>query len=235
MRILAIETSGRHGSIAAMKGKDEQASVLCQIVLGGDQRTAQSLAPAIKELLAQVDWSPQSVELIAVTVGPGSFTGLRIGVTTAKAFAYAVGANVVGVNTLAVLADEVQSLDATSKAPLWTILDAQRQELFAAKFAANPRAVPELDIKTFILRQDDWLARLQPGDRVVGPPLRTLQSRLPTDVVVVDDKLWQPTASAVGRVGWRKFRAGTSDDVWNLGPHYFRASAAEEKLAKKLS
>jgi tRNA threonylcarbamoyladenosine biosynthesis protein TsaB len=232
MRILALETSGRHGSIAAMTGEDEQVSLLRQIVLRGDQRTAQSLAPAIKELLDQIDWSPRSVELVAVTAGPGSFTGLRIGVTTAKAFAYAVGANVVGVNTLAALADEVRAIDAPSSTPLWTILDAQRQELFVAKFEGGGREGSEIDPETVILRESDWLERLQSGARVVGPPLRTLQSRLPDDVIVVDENLWQPMAAAVGRIGWCKFRAGTTDDVWNLVPHYFRASAAEEKLLR---
>jgi tRNA threonylcarbamoyladenosine biosynthesis protein TsaB len=235
MRILAIESSGRHGSIAALVGEREHVNLLRQIVLGDDQRTAQSLAPAIKELLAQVDWPPQSVELVAVTAGPGSFTGLRIGVTTAKTFAYAVGAKVVGVNTLAVIADEVRTHDDSPNAPLWTILEAQRQELFAAKFADSRDGVLDVDRETLILGQDAWLGRLQPGDRVVGPPLRTLQPRLPNDVFILAEELWHPSSSAVGRVGWGKFQSGVSDDVWNLVPQYFRASAAEEKLSKKLS
>src|SRR5688572_10548194 len=99
MRIIAIETSGRHGSLAVLSGGAEDALLQCEAVLGGDQRTAQSLAPALRDLLAEVKWPPPSIGLVAVVVGPGSFTGLRIGVTTAKAFAYAVGAEIVGVNT----------------------------------------------------------------------------------------------------------------------------------------
>src|SRR5262245_21398293 len=135
MRTIAIETSGRVGSVAALKCEGDRADILGEIILGEDQRTAQRLAPAIRELLSDVSWSPADVELVAVAVGPGSFTGLRIGVTAAKSFAYAVGAQIVGVNTLAVLAAQAPP----SAAPLWTVMDAQRRELFAARFTDSER------------------------------------------------------------------------------------------------
>ena len=71
MRILAIETSGRYGSVAALEGKADGAELLHQIVLGGDQRTAQALTPALRELLAQINWTPRCVELVAVAVDVG--------------------------------------------------------------------------------------------------------------------------------------------------------------------
>lgn len=227
MRIVAIETSGRHGSVAALRGEADDALPLRQIALGGEQRTAQALVPALHELLAQVDWTPQSVELIAIAVGPGSFTGLRIGVTTAKTFAYAVGAGIIGVNTLAAMATQARSQLAQSQEPLWTILDAQRQELFVGKFNDNLDDVS-------IIAQDAWLAQLRPGDRVIGPPLRTLASRLPAGVIALPEELWQPLATAVGQVGWRAFQSGQRDDVWKLVPHYYRLSAAEEKAARNI-
>src|SRR3972149_6836639 len=94
------------------------------------QRTAQILAPGVRDLLDAHDWAPASIQLIAVAIGPGSFTGLRIGVTMAKTFAYAVGAQVIGVNTLAVLAEQARHLSG----PLWTVMGDQRQALYAAKF-----------------------------------------------------------------------------------------------------
>jgi tRNA threonylcarbamoyladenosine biosynthesis protein TsaB len=232
MRIVAIETSGRRGSVAALRGEGDDARPLQQIALGGDQRTAQALAPAMHDLLAQVDWTPQSVELVAIAVGPGSFTGLRIGVTTAKTFAYAVGAEIIGVNTLAVMAAQVRSKLQASHSPLWTILDAQRQELFVAKFVGGDRGDVAIDCETSIVGQEAWLTQLQPGDQVVGPPLRTLKSRLASDVIAMPEELWQPMATAVGRVGWRAYQSGRRDDVWKLVPQYYRASAAEEKAAR---
>jgi tRNA threonylcarbamoyladenosine biosynthesis protein TsaB len=226
MRIVAIETSGRHGSVAALIGEIGGAHLLRQIELHGDQRTAQRLAPALRELLAEVTWTPPSIELVAVAVGPGSFTGLRLGVTTAKTLAYAVGAHVLGVNTLAVLAAQAPP----DPAPLWTIIDAQRRELFVAKFAATAQIETPIDCDTSIVAQDTWLAQLQPADRVTGPALIRLAPRLPAGAVALPEALWQPTAAAVGRVAWQAWQAGRRDDVWKLAPNYYRPSYAEEKL-----
>jgi tRNA threonylcarbamoyladenosine biosynthesis protein TsaB len=224
-RILAIESSGRHASVATLWGDADGTRLIGQTLLSGDERTAQVLAPSIQQLLAAADWSPKSVELVAVTAGPGSFTGLRIGVTTAKAFAYAIGAEVLGINTLDVLALQAPP----SAAPLWTILDAQRQELFAAKYVVTEQFSIRTEVETCIIPQDEWLAALQPGDRVIGPALKRLVSRLPADVNVLGEQSWQPLAATVGQVAWKNYQVGHRDDVWKLAPNYFRLSAAEEK------
>jgi tRNA threonylcarbamoyladenosine biosynthesis protein TsaB len=224
-RILAIESSGRHCSVATLCGDANGARLVGQTLLTGDERTAQVLAPTIQQLLEAAGWQPKDVELVAVTVGPGSFTGLRIGVTTAKAFAYAIGAEVVGVNTLTALAQQVPA----SGWPLWAVLDAQRQELFAAEFVVGEGQTIYTKRETCIVGQDTWLNELQPGDRVVGLALERLASRLPDYVEVLPEPLWQPTAQAVGQVAWKEYLDGRRDDVWKLAPNYYRPSAAEEK------
>jgi tRNA threonylcarbamoyladenosine biosynthesis protein TsaB len=223
MRILAIETSGQRGSVAILTGEADITQTVGLTMLTAERRTAQALAPALESLLAGAEWTPDSVNLVAVAVGPGSFTGLRIGVTTAKTFAYAVGAEIVGVNTLDVLAQQVS----TTAAPLWAIVDAYRGELFAARF----HGVDGADMKTSILTQNTWLAALRPGDNVTGPALRRIRSRLPDEVRVVPESQWQPTAEAVGQVGWQAYTSGRRDDLWQLVPHYYRQSAAEERLS----
>jgi tRNA threonylcarbamoyladenosine biosynthesis protein TsaB len=229
MRILAIETSGQRGSIALLNGEGDSPSTLIQTALTADCRTAQALAPALKSLLADAKWLPTSIELVAVAVGPGSFTGLRIGVTTAKTFAYAVGAQVIGVNTLAALAHQ-----ATPAAePLWTIMDAQRGELFAACFPPTAASEPLGTSDTSIMTQAAWLAELRPGDRVTGPATRRVLAELSADISIVPEANWQPTAEAGGYVGWQSHRAGQRDDVWQLVPQYYRQSAAEEKRARR--
>src|SRR5262245_32191202 len=106
-RIVAIETSGQHGSVAVLCGEEKgEARLVREIVLSDQQRTAQSLAPALNKLLQTAGWEPSTVSLVAVLTGPGSFTGLRIGVTTAKTLAYAWGADVVGINTLEAIAEQ---------------------------------------------------------------------------------------------------------------------------------
>jgi tRNA threonylcarbamoyladenosine biosynthesis protein TsaB len=228
MRIVALETSGRHGSLAALTtSAAADLTLLRQIDLAGDQRTAQVLAPHFRQMLAEIEWSPQSIDLVAVANGPGSFTGLRLGVTTAKVFAYAVDAQIVAVNTLAAIA----SKSLQSPTPVWAIMDAQRQELFAAKFSASESGQLHCVIQTQIMSQEAWLTALRPGDHVTGPALRRIAERLPVGVINAPEDVWQPTAAAVGRVAWQAYHAGQRDDVWKLTPAYYRLSAAEEKKA----
>ena len=232
MRILAIETSGRYGSIALCEATSDAFIAVVESKLTAAQgRTAQTLAPALAEALSGIGWPTRTIGLVTVAIGPGSFTGLRIGVTTAKTFAYAAGAEIVGVNTLAVLAEQAPA----SAAPLWTILDAQRQELFAARFVpANLEDAPMTMLgDTAIVAQDEWLARLKAGERVIGPPLKKLTSRLPAHVIITPPSSCEPTATAVGRLGWRAYQNGRRDDLWKLVPLYYRPSAAEEKAAQR--
>jgi tRNA threonylcarbamoyladenosine biosynthesis protein TsaB len=227
-RILAIEASGRCGSVALLMGQPDDARLIGQTLLPGSQRTAQTLVPTLDRLLNDVGWLPASIQLVAAVVGPGSFTGLRIGVTTAKAFAYAVGAEIIGVNTLETIVAQVEP----SGSALWVILDAQRQDLLARKFVADETGVFRSECDAVIISQTDWLAGLERGERVVGPPLGRLSSQLPAGVSAVPTELWHPLAVTVGMVGWRAYQAGQRDDIWKLVPNYYRPSAAEEKAAR---
>ncbi len=100
MRFLALETSTLSGSVALLR--DNQ--VLLQAALPGRPRVAQTLVPAVEGLLRHSGWPVADLQMIAVTVGPGSFTGLRVGVTTAKTLAYALQTPILGVDTLEVIA-----------------------------------------------------------------------------------------------------------------------------------
>jgi len=228
LHILALQTSGRLASLAALSTDDQQVNLVDEVVLPEDQRTAQSLLPALRELLDQGGWKSGSIELVCAATGPGSFTGLRIGITVAKTWAYATGAALVGVHTLAALAGGTPR-----KYPrLWTILDAQRQALFTACFAAGGPTSNAARPETQIVGIDDWLAHLRPGDAVVGPPLKKLAPRLPAEVVALDAAYWEPRASVVGRLGYAAFQQGRCVEPMQLAPEYFRQSAAEEKAAR---
>ena len=229
-RMLAIETSGRSGSLALLEGRDGEVQLRVSDELSTDERTARALAPALRRLLNSADWSADSVGVVAVAIGPGSFTGLRIGVTTAKTFAYAVGAEVVGVDTMSVLAEPVPVAQR-----LWTVIDAQRGELFAASFLPDPTSLGRESATwtneraTHIAKPEQWIAQLTAGDVVTGPFAGSLRERLPDEVSVAASTLWQPHARCVADVGWRAFAGGQRDDLWQLVPNYYRRSAAEEK------
>lgn len=226
LRILALETAGLSGTVAALSGD----RVLAESELTAGTRSAQSLAPGIAELWRDVGWRASDVELIAVTIGPGSFTGLRVGVTTAKTLAYATGAAVLGIDTLETIASQSPAdID-----EIWTVLDAQRSELFAARWKRADTQDPlawQAAAPAAIVDGGTWAAGRSPGVAVSGPPLRRWRDRLPAEAIVVAEEHWQPQAATVGRLAWRKHVAGHKQDLWTLSPNYLRLSAAEEKLA----
>lgn len=221
MLILALETSGTSGSVAALHGR----RLVAQVALHAEQRSAQSLAPGIRDLLAQAQWRPTDVQLVAVTSGPGSFTGLRVGATTAKVFAYAVQAEVLGVNTLEVLARQAPPESAAVEA----VIDAHRQQLFVGRFVRGQDAQLAWQGEAMLFDIDRWLAELSPDRWLCGPVLAKLRDRLPDWANVLPESTWQPRAATVGELASEQFAAGHRDDLWKLAPNYGRASAAEEK------
>jgi tRNA threonylcarbamoyladenosine biosynthesis protein TsaB len=218
-----LETSLRQGSVAALVSGNHGAELKAELLLPADERSAQTLLPTVKQLIADCHWQPSDIDLVCVTMGPGSFTGLRIGVTAAKSLAFAVGAKLVGVHTLTALAASVENRTGR----LWAIMDAQRQELFAACFEGAVNNNPH----TRIIGIEQWLDELRAGDAVIGPPLAQLADRLPAGRQAVEKKLWTPQAGVVGRLGYDLLLAGQTTDPVQLVPNYYRKSAAEEKAS----
>lgn len=225
MRILALETTEAIGSVAAMC----DAKLLAELTLEQSLRSAQSLAPGMKALLEQVGWKAADVDLLAVTVGPGSFTGLRVGVTAAKTFAYAAQAEVLGLGTLEVIAagapEHVETLSAA--------VDAQRGDVAAGLFrrGADGWFQPIEDFQ--LISIESWLSILPAGTWLSGPVLKKVADRVPATLQVVDPQFWSPRAATVARLADHYYAAGRRDDVWSLLPRYCRRSAAEEKWEKK--
>jgi tRNA threonylcarbamoyladenosine biosynthesis protein TsaB len=224
MRILALETSALSGSAAALEGDE----VRGEVAFDSQRRTAQTFAPGIAALLANIGWQPHDVRLIAVTHGPGSFTGLRVGVTIAKTLAYAVGAEVLGVNTLKVIAAQAPRETATISA----VLNAQRGELFCGRFQRTAAGVIEAIEDPAIIDAEVWLQTLDDETLAIGPGLARLADRLPPDRIAPVE-LWNPRAVTVGQLACSAYQAGARDDFWKLAPLYYRPSAAEEKWAAR--
>ncbi len=225
MKILALETTEKLATVAAV----EDDRLLACHQTDSKLRSAQSLAPSIREVLRTVRWQPQDVELVAVTVGPGSFTGLRVGVTTAKVFAYAVGAEVLGIDTLeAIAAATPPDVDR-----FWTAVDAQRGQWVVRQFARSGGEWPRSIGPSSLVDAEPWLAALPVGDVLLGPVLHKALERLPDHIRTLDAELWPPTAEQVGMLAARDYAAGRRDDLWTLTPRYSRPSAAEEKLRKE--
>lgn len=226
-----METSGQSGSVAALVGEQ----IVAQITLDPARRSAQTLAPAMRQLLAAAGWQPATVEVVGVAVGPGSFTGLRVGVTTAKTFAYAVGCRVVAINTLDVIAEQAQSQVPPEVSRLSVVIDAQRGDVFTRLYERGAGALWQPVDPAAIRSHDEWRGSLGSNTAVSGPALEKLASSLSADVIVVPRELWSPEAVTVGRLAARGASREQFDDVWQLAPLYMRRSAAEDVFDRKAS
>lgn len=132
MRLLGMDTSTRAGSLAAVEGGRVVGSVEVLSALDHSLR----LVPAADFLLSRLGWRVTDLDAIAVTHGPGSFTGLRVGIATALGLARAARRTVVGVGTLATLARAAGPQPPGTS--VCACLDAGRGEVYAAAFAAEP-------------------------------------------------------------------------------------------------
>lgn len=225
MRIVAIETSESVGSVAALSGED----TLIERPLPPEKGTASSLAPAIQEILRQVGWHPSQIQGIGVTIGPGSFTGLRVGVTTAKTLAYATQALVAGVDSF----DAIAAACPPEVPHLAVAIDGQQGQIVCGTFHRGSNGELAADGPWQLVDQDAWLESLPAGIAVAGSALRRLSGKLPRGVAALDSRFWTPTASLVGRIAARRFARGDCDDLWALVPRYHRRSAAEERWDRR--
>ena len=226
-RLLILETSSRTGQVALALG-DELRGVRR---LDEARRHARDLVPAMAALLAEQGWRPRDLQAVVVSRGPGSYTGLRVGLMSAKTFAYATGCALLAVDTFAALALQAPP----SAMRLDVLADAQQDKVYVQSFVRSApdgwRASTELAIRPFI----DWLAAREPSAWVTGPGLLKWASRLPADVPILDASLWEPQPASVLRIGLELYLDGERDDPWTLEPLYLRPSSAEEQWRARSS
>lgn len=221
VKLIALETSSRWGSIALL----ENGALLHQLPLQAPQRTATTLAPGIRECLDQVGWQGTDLEAIAVTLGPGSFTGLRLGVTTAKTLSYVWQIHLVGVNTLEVIAAQTPE-DTLLVVPA---IDAYRQQTFTAVYERNSLGNCQEKVPACVIEDANWPTWLPPGATLSGSGLEKFSPEQLQAFSIANSELWQPQATTVGQLAHAQLLAGRQDDLWQVVPQYYRQSAAEEK------
>lgn len=221
MKILALETVDVSASAAVL----EDENVLQAVHLNPSQRSAQFLAPAVRDLLCACGWKPADVNLVAVLQGPGSFTGLRVGIAFAKVFAYAAGTDLIAFNTLDLIAAQVpENVERVSAA-----LDAQRGQVAARNYVRNTFGILMPEAPAQILDFEDWAENLPENTWLTGPVLEKNAKFLPENVHVVPKENWFPSVEFMGKEAFRLYQEGRRDDIWNLLPVYSRPAAAEER------
>ncbi|MBI1845814.1 MAG: tRNA (adenosine(37)-N6)-threonylcarbamoyltransferase complex dimerization subunit type 1 TsaB [Candidatus Rokubacteria bacterium] len=215
MRVLAIETSTLAGGVALL----EHGRVVGEYALDVRVTHSERLMPAIDRLFVDAGWEPSTLGGLAVSVGPGSFTGLRIGISTAKGLALALDVPVAAVPTLDALAFRLPF----AAAPVCPVLAARRDEVYASLYRWSEGAMR---------REWEYLA-LPPAE---------LAARLPADAILLGDgaalvpapgarrapaSVSAPAAAAVGELGLARLRAGDVVDAGALVPLYLRPPEAE--------
>lgn len=196
------------------------------------RRHAQTLVAEVDAMLRRAGISSQELEVVATSIGPGSFTGLRVGVVFAKTLAYALGCQLAAVDTFRAIA-------AASPADVSEILvvsDAQRGDLFVGRYSrgdstSGPERIGDIAIEStgsFCQRFQE-LAASRPDIAITGPAAATLQTALPSSVRVLAPELQHPRAEFIAALGEQQAKAGVVSDPWQLEPFYLRRSAAEEK------
>ena len=242
MKILALETTEKFGSVALL----HDTHVLAEILLPKDRRSSQTLHPAMHTLLETTQTAPTEIDIVAVVVGPGSFTGLRVEVTAAKVFAYTAGANVISLDTFRTVAfgGSGTGSDDTAVGSLFSVgVDAQRGEVVAAILRRTKAGRIETVKEPELIPVTDWWKHTEQYNSVIftGPALERWRAKVPPHVVLASESDWFPKASSAGKLAAERIAAQESvtesqqlfDDVWTLLPIYSRLSAAEERSQER--
>lgn len=224
-RILAIETSGYEGSIALSTGETtiEERSLATE-----GRRHAQTLVSETDRLLRDHSVAPSEIDAVAVSIGPGSFTGLRVGVVFAKTFCWANDAKLIAVDTLQALAQQIYA----GEPRVTVISDAQRNELFINEYEwdsenACRRPCGEIRIESL----DELQQSLSDSEFVTGPGLQKHAGVLTQICRLSDARYWLPKAGSVLKIGQISYVEEEFSDMYLLEPLYIRRSYAEEKAA----
>jgi len=221
MLILAIDTSGRHGSVALCRGDAHSFETLQLTKLEGGTYSAR-LMPTIAEMLEQNNCAMSDLDGFAVVSGPGSFTGLRVGLATVKGLCEVLHKPLAAVSMLEATAIVSAGNNVTA------ILDAGRGEIYVGEYRISPAGaapVREFIVKTGEFNAAESSAELLTPDTTVAD---VLQSR------GVNVRLVAPVqADEIGRVGLRKLLAGEVADHATVDVNYIRRSDAEIFSAPK--
>jgi tRNA threonylcarbamoyladenosine biosynthesis protein TsaB len=238
MRILAIDTSTSVAAVAVL----DDSGLLGEYLLDHGKTHSQKLVPLIKDLMDSLELSLADIDVFAVSNGPGSFTGLRIGITTIKAMAYAAKKPVLGIPTLDALAYNVPlavDLPLAVDALICPIMDARNNQVYTAIYE-NDKGVlnnitgylglPVSELAAILNEKNRYVVftgdavalhrdylKEEIGERCSFAPLCYLKQR----------------ASSVAQIAYIKAAGGELENCYDVEPFYLRKSQAEREYDRK--
>ncbi|QEH34164.1 tRNA threonylcarbamoyladenosine biosynthesis protein TsaB [Aquisphaera giovannonii] len=228
MNLLAVDTSSDIAALALCTGAGRR--LVPETRAEPARRHGRDLLPSIRALLQDGGIAPRDLDVVAVGLGPGSYTGLRIGLTAARMIAYAAGAAILGLDSL-----EAWARSAPAQAGrIHVIADAQRGDVYAAAWERDVADAPLRKVMDSRLEPlAAWSARLVEGDHVRGPAVASPAIRrvIPPAAIVADavPDDGRGRSEAILEMALKAWGAGRRDDLWALEPRYLRRSAAEDQ------
>jgi tRNA threonylcarbamoyladenosine biosynthesis protein TsaB len=224
-RLVILETSCSSAQVALAHGD----KLLAVHRLDEARRHARDLAPTLAKLLKAQGWKARELDAVLISHGPGSYTGLRVGIMTAKTLAYATGCVLLGIGTFEAIArqapDQAVQVD--------VVADAQKDNVYVQRFVRSHagggwEAQAPLTIQDF----STWLGTVAESGWISGPGITGKEERL-SGRLLVDSPYREPLAESILQIGLERLRKGEKDDCYTLEPLYLRPSAAEEQFSAK--
>ena len=230
--ILAVETSGRLGSVAIATGR----RMLAEITFSAPMRHSSEVFPAICSLLNRFDRKSKDIEHFYISVGPGSFTGLRIAVSMAKIMHLASTVKIVTVDTFDVIAsniDDYMGREKTRVQKIAVILDAKRSQFFIAVYQHTSDGIWKKSLSDSLMTASQFLDRFAGKAKpiwLLGEGLVYYADKFKAEGVrFLDEQYWNPRAEKVHMLGWKMACAEQFADPVTLQPKYLRRPEAKEK------
>ncbi len=231
MKILAVETSTMLGGVAVM---GETEGLIAEVRLNVKSTHSERLMAEVDHVLKRASMAISEIDVFGVAIGPGSFTGLRIGLSTVKGLSYATGKPVVSVPSLEALAWNFPY----SAYPVCTMFDARKKEVYAAVFRWRDNGFERVMAETSV-RPHDLLKTL------VGPAIfagegawlyrDTIIEVAGENALFPEQHFMVPSPSNVARIGLTKALEGNFSEAIGLVPMYIRRSEAEIKKTSKIT
>ena len=228
--ILAIETATMCGSVALLSGNRCLAENSVDTATTHSRRLIQQVDQVMRE--TETNW--EQLDGIAVSLGPGSFTGLRIGLSTAKGLALAADRPLLGVSTLDGLAQQIL---APPGSRVCALLDARKSEVYAAFFKCNGDGIPERTSADLVMKPEKLAALIDQPTLLVGDGAvvyrEVFREALGNSAIFAPPRSFFPRAATIGRLAFEMFANHDFIDSANAVPIYVRPSEAELMLKKK--
>lgn len=230
MLILAFESSAKAGSVALL----QDGMLLAEYFQNSGQTHSRTLNKMAEDMLTNCDLTPKDVDAVACAAGPGSFTGVRIGLSAAKGFAWAGELPCYGVSTLLAMACSVVSF----KGIVCACMDARRNQVYNALFSSDGQAIirqcPDRAISLEKLAEE--LTQCDGNIILVGDGAalthNTLKARFPA-LRLAPEHLRHQRASGVALCAWEMAQRGDPADGGILTPNYLRLSQAERERMER--